>query len=337
MTFTEAQVRKINLIEVLKEDAEESGRPVSEPPEAAINWTEDEIRMYFKTGEGPVVHARIPPADEATFRKWFPGLEPSKTACGADARMRVLCFPNAGNAEDMYSGEGTGVRRAPSPLLEWCRANHAECLAVQPPGRAMRLHEPCAASCQDLAAALLPVVASKLYDTPYVIVAHSVGTWVAYEFMRLCAVRGLPQPRRAFLSAMASPDIPVDRRPWRQQRTLDEPQFKEECRGWDVNELVFSPAMWGTYHPLMRADFTLFDEYCHTHKGEPPFDFPLTCFWGSRDRRITKDMVQGWSKFTTGAFSLSRVEGNHLWPLDKEPKGAWLAVIASGLAGPASS
>lgn len=29
----------------------------------------------------------------------------------------MLCFPNAGNAEDMYTSEGTGVRRAPSPLL----------------------------------------------------------------------------------------------------------------------------------------------------------------------------------------------------------------------------
>lgn len=22
---------------------------------------------------------------------------------------------------------------------------------------------------------------------------------------------------------------------------------QDECRGWDVNELVFSPALWGTY------------------------------------------------------------------------------------------
>lgn len=32
-------------------------------------------------------------------------------------RWRVLCFPNAGNAEDMYTSEGTGARRNPSPLL----------------------------------------------------------------------------------------------------------------------------------------------------------------------------------------------------------------------------
>lgn len=29
----------------------------------------------------------------------------------------------------MYTNEGLGARRAPSPLLEWCRANKAECLS----------------------------------------------------------------------------------------------------------------------------------------------------------------------------------------------------------------
>ena len=44
--------------------------------------------------------------------------------------------------------------------------------------------------------------------------------------------------------------------------------LQEECRGWDVNEIVFSRAMWSVYHPLMRADFTLFDEYDYRHTGE---------------------------------------------------------------------
>ena len=99
-------------------------------------------------------------------------------------------------------------------------------------------------------------------------VAHSVGCWVAYELLRAVQAAGLPPPRAAFLSAMASPDIPVPDRPWRPQRGLDEAAFREECRGWDVNEIVFSAAMWGTYQPLMRGDFTLFDEYQHLHEGE---------------------------------------------------------------------
>jgi surfactin synthase thioesterase subunit len=46
---------------------------------------------------------------------------------------------------------------------------------------------------------------------------------------------------------------------------------QEECRGWDVNEVVFSPGLWPTYHALMRADFTLFDEYEFKHEGRHAF------------------------------------------------------------------
>ena len=132
----------------------------------------------------------------------------------------------------------------------------AEVLAVQPPGRAMRGKEAPLTTCAELAAALLPVVAFKLLDAPYVVrercmhvcasgarccahetyparslagaqvVAHSVGTWVAYELLRLAQRHGLPMPRRVFLSAMASPDIPAGERPWRQQRGLDEREFQ---------------------------------------------------------------------------------------------------------------
>jgi hypothetical protein len=77
---------------------------------------------------------------------------------------RGSAWPRAGAC-----GRPSRLRTCPPASQEWCRANRAECLAVQPPGRAMRLREPCATSCQDLAAALLPVVASKLYDTPYVV------------------------------------------------------------------------------------------------------------------------------------------------------------------------
>ena len=121
----------------------------------------------------------------------------------------------------------------PCPLLppasnqqEWCRANGAEVHAVQPPGRNLRGREPPLTTAAGLAAALLPVVASRLAEAPYVIVAHSVGTWVAYELLRLVQAQGLPAPRKAWLSAMASPDIPEGERPWRRQRGLDEAAFK---------------------------------------------------------------------------------------------------------------
>lgn len=90
--------------------------------------------------------------------------------------------------------------------------------------------------------------------------------------------------------------------------------------------------MWPTYQPLLRADFTMFDEYTFTHTSSPPFEFPFMTFWGTRDRRVKEAHVRGWSKFAGGKFTIEAVEGNHLWPLDKAAKGVWLGRIAEELA-----
>jgi hypothetical protein len=54
-------------------------------------------------------------------------------------------------------------------VQDWCRANGAEVLAVQPPGRNMRSKERCITTVQELARQVLQVVGSRLYDVPYVV------------------------------------------------------------------------------------------------------------------------------------------------------------------------
>jgi hypothetical protein len=53
------------------------------------------------------------------------------------------------------------------------------------------------------------------------------------------------------------------------------PGVQDECRGWDISEVVFTAAMWPTYQPLLRDDFTVFDEYIWRGEGEACFPF----FW----------------------------------------------------------
>jgi surfactin synthase thioesterase subunit len=73
-------------------------------------------------------------------------------------------------------------------------------------------------------------------------------------------------------------------------------QLQEECRGWDINESVFSPGMWEMYEPMLRADFKLFDEYepsiARQANDAAPFVSRMRLFWGERDRRVTQDMVK---------------------------------------------
>lgn len=108
----------------------------------------------------------------------------------------------------------------------------------------------------------------NLFSLLMQLVAHSVGTWISFEFLQACRGAGVPLPKLAFLSGMASPDIPFEERPWRQQKNLNEEEFKDECREWDISEVVFSAGMWPMYQPLLRADFTIFDEYEYTHQGK---------------------------------------------------------------------
>ncbi|KAL6762042.1 Alpha/Beta hydrolase protein [Haematococcus lacustris] len=447
-----ALLQRINLVEVLCEQAAAAGVDVSAVPEdAAETWNEQEIRHHFQRlmsrpapepsqtqpaqqhsertsasepaelsgnaglpSSGPEVAGRkarqrtFAAPDASTFDRWFPGLTRSGTKCQpGPPRAWLLCLPSAGNAEDMYTSEGTGARHAPSPLLAWCRASGAEMLAVQPPGRALRVKEAPCSSAQQLAEQVLEVVGHRLHQwpsIPWVVISHSMGCWVAFELLRRIRQAGLTMPSAWFLSAMPAPDIPENMRPWRQQAQLDGPGFQDECRCWDINELVFTPAMWPTYEPLLRADFTLFDSYrysgfrpagpypapllqepshCCTpsllprshesssgggtslegewvkvhhfegsscscagssslclHKQcaapskddvEGPFGLPITCWWGECDRRVTPDMVRAWGRFTTGPFSASQAAGNHLWPLQKEHKAAWLSAIVENL------
>ncbi len=63
-------------------------------------------------------------------------------------------------------------------------------------------------------------------QTAVQVIAHSVGTWNAFEFLHLARQTGLPMPRRVFLSAMAAPDIPEAQRPWQRQSELSETEFQ---------------------------------------------------------------------------------------------------------------
>lgn len=93
--------------------------------------------------------------------------------------------------------------------------------------------------------------------------------------------------------------------------------------------------MWSAYVALMRADFTLFDEYAFRRHGEAPFAFPLTLFFATRDRKVTRPLVEQWAAFTTGAFAVHPIQGHHLFILatgdQRAAKEAWLGQIVDGL------
>ena len=274
-------------------------------------------------------HGHQQQRDELMFKKIFPGLQRSGTQIIPPDRpnLRIICFANAGNAEDLYTNEGLGTRRIVSPLLEFCKKNKAELLSVQLPGRGSRRNEPWnEPKIQTVVREIAPVLVNELRDVPYVVVGHSVGCWLAAQLVDVMREYGVKEPLHFFLSNFPAPTINDKDKPWRKNKHLSEQEFQEECRRWDVQEVVFT-GIWKIYHPLMRADFCLFDSYENDLK-EKTFASDVTAFHGTEDFMITKNMVEQWETMTTGAFALEILHGgNHLFPLEKESKIDWLKRI----------
>jgi hypothetical protein len=227
---------KQQLIDELDEEFSMLG--VWAPPEA-VTWSETGIRQFFESGgcdfpsadppaappapaPAVVVPTAAPPATPAppkltpvsddVFKTWFPAVH--QTAVESP-KLRLVCFPNAGSAENIYTKINRGK---PNTLIGWAKENAVEVLAVQPPGRELRRKEPCLGSCKELATALFAVLAPRLLTradgkddgplVPYAIMAHSVGTWVSYELMRLFQEKHVPMPLVIFLSCFPAPTIP---------------------------------------------------------------------------------------------------------------------------------
>merc|ERR1712187_1044362 len=156
---------------------------------------------------------------------------------------------------------------------------------------------------------------SKIADgVPYLVWGHSVGTWVTFEFLMLARKIGLPMPKAAFLNAFPAPHLPPEERPWHQSRKLDEKGRKDELLMWDKEwfegggSLVFRDDMWGAqFGPIMRADFTLFDEYRFKHAGAPKFDFPLHCWHMEGEHYNKPNMIEMWKDWTTEKFDFRSI------------------------------
>lgn len=217
-------------------------------------------------------------------------------------KLRIFCFHNAGSAESVYTGP------AQNPVVKWVKGEpkQVEMISVSYPGRDKMMKDPKHETTDSLNTAMLPVLFPKLTDgVPFVFWAHSVGTWVAHDLLRMMQKCGMPMPQAVIFNAFPSPDIPEADRPWTRNRSMSSAKFKDEVKGWDVAHfggaasMVFEEPAWTqTWEPIMRADFRLFDEYEYRCAGFPKFPFPIHSISMEGDANVRPEMIERWAEFT---------------------------------------
>jgi medium-chain acyl-[acyl-carrier-protein] hydrolase len=229
---------------------------------------------------------------KATSTPWLILAKPNPAAS-----RRLFCVPYAGGSPLVFSDW-------PADLPP-----DVEVGLIQLPGRGMRLSQPPFTKVEPLVESLLPALQPFL-DKPFSFFGHSMGGLISFELARALRQKFDLEPDVLFVAGRQAP-------PLRDRTTaaynLPEPEFIKELGHLNGTppEVLEQPELMKLLVPLLRADFELCQTY--VYQPGPPLTCPLFVFGGVDDREVNQEELEGWRPFTTGAFSLRMLPGDHFF------------------------
>jgi acyl transferase domain-containing protein/surfactin synthase thioesterase subunit/acyl carrier protein len=237
------------------------------------------------------------------------------------AKVRLFCFP--------YAGGNAAVYR---PWVESLRPD-IELVAVDPPGRAARVHERPIDDFDAFFDALLPAMA-RLTDRPMAFYGHCLGGITLYEAARrLRAQRGF-ELRHLFVSSSRAPRrllrvgkfeedllgrlLTLPRYdPFIPAHAQKDEVFAELIRRFNIGaseEFLANDELKTLLMPAIRAEFRMASRY--RFRMDAAWDAPITCFVGAEDPYVTREDALAWSEHTRSSFKLHLREGDHFLVVD---------------------
>lgn len=209
--------------------------------------------------------------------------------------LRLFCLPYAGGSSRVFRDWGRSL------------PGFVDVVPLELPGRGSRFGDPLVDRLDPLLDDLLRTVLPRL-DAPYAFFGHSLGAMLGYELARRLEREHPPQAM--FVSAARAPHVPVET-----QITYDLPDEEFRRRLGDLEgtprEIVENDELMDLFLPVLRADFTVADTY--VHEDRPPLACPLTAFGGLEDGEVSLNALHAWRRYTTGAFSVRILPGNHFF------------------------
>ncbi|MCW3815803.1 alpha/beta fold hydrolase [Micromonospora sp. DR5-3] len=249
--------------------------------------------------------------------QWLRTLTPNVAA-----RRRLVCFPHAGGSANFF--------RSWVPLL----SPDVALVAVQYPGRADRLREPCATSLLEMAAEVAESLRAAPAQ-PTTLFGHSMGAIVAYEVARLLESFG-HSVERMVVSASRAPherDGVASLDVWNDDAAL---RALVSLGGTvDDPELLADPRVRALVLPYLRADYTMLQRY--RHPSGAGLGCELLVVSGESDTHVTPDHCARWADLTHGRFAHVVRPGGHFYLAPDPPTDLFLGPLPDGLGRSSSS
>lgn len=215
-------------------------------------------------------------------------------------KINILCFP--------YAGAGSGY------FARWMRFfdNRFQIVPIQYPMRDKRMAEPVPDTIQELAIQLVKE-SEALFEYPFVLFGHCMGSHIAYETGRFAEEWYGRKPEIAFFSSAVSPrNVNMV-----STKDMDEEQFlmhygvKEMIESWDENYRRF-------FLPILRADSLMCENYKAPEIKKISSD--ICVLYGRDDVELQPfGKVLDWRNYTNGEMKKITYAGDHFF-IDREPQ-----------------
>lgn len=215
--------------------------------------------------------------------------------------MRLFCIPHAGGFSLSFHPLGKRLAKA------------ADVIGIELAGRGVKtkkaLYRTFREAVYDISADIAESIL-KRPDEPYMILGHSMGSWLAYEVYYQLEAWGIKQPAHIIFSGNnVPPKVPKETTTY----DLPEEEFVKQIMGLGYkNAEIFADARFRKrYLPYLRSDLRITE--CYT---APDGRYPLKChisvLYGKQDPIITEDPHK-WTTLAGNGCRIKLFEGGHFF------------------------
>jgi medium-chain acyl-[acyl-carrier-protein] hydrolase len=193
--------------------------------------------------------------------------------------------------------------------------------AVHLPGRLDRFRER-PLSRPDEAADRLAEAVAEIAGLPLLIFGDCMGSLLAFELVRRLRRSGIGTVRALIVASYPPPELPRRERMFHDADPADLRARIGEVGGV-APEVLHSDELFELLLPMLRADFALFETY--RYRPGPPLDVDLHAVVGADDPWVSRELISGWGRHTTGRFTAAPYPGGHFFLQNHDVVPAMLA------------
>ena len=145
---------------------------------------------------------------------------------------------------------------------------------------------------------------------PFAFFGHSLGALLAFDLTHYCQQNRLAMPVHLFVSGCAAPRY---RDPPSGFQDMKDERFIDVLRAYQgtPREVLEHEELMQVLLPVLRADFTMADNYVHTARQS--LEIPMTVFAGMQDDQVSADQIHGWRDEAGTTIDTHWCEGDHFF------------------------